>query len=284
MSTRYKTPFEFDHGAPYFSIENTRFRSFLRGSVDPSFLAEWPNGVDSNTGEKSTSYVSVPKMTSVCKSLADSIDVSLQTEIGRIERCGDVWDVIDVSGLSLGRFDWVVSSAPAPQAAQWMPSEFAGYDVLAGVKMLGVFSLMLGFNEDLSFSVPFRQFQNSPVGKVMLNSSKPGRSDASSIVVQSSTEWAERHMESDRDWVTAQLIEEASRLTAMDMSSADHCSLHRWRYAIPSASANVDYLFDKTEKLAACGDWCLGGGVEAAFLSADRLFDAFSENLNFSAS
>ena len=35
---------------------------------------------------------------------------------------------------------------------------------------------------------------------------------------------------------------------------------------------------DKESKLAACGDWCLGGRVEGAFTSALRLANALKES------
>ena len=39
---------------------------------------------------------------------------------------------------------------------------------------------------------------------------------------------------------------------------------------------NVEF-FDIDEKLAVCGDWCCGGRVEGAFLSAYNLAKIFKE-------
>ena len=39
--------------------------------------------------------------------------------------------------------------------------------------------------------------------------------------------------------------------------------------------AGVPFLFDPAQQLAACGDWCLGSKVEAAFSSASALADEF---------
>jgi predicted NAD/FAD-dependent oxidoreductase len=52
----------------------------------------------------------------------------------------------------------------------------------------------------------------------------------------------------------------------------------RLRAAIASASIGEPCLFDRALGIGACGDWCLGGRVEAAFLSgraiAGRLLGA----------
>ena len=91
----------------------------------------------------------------------------------------------------------------------------------------------------------------------------------------SDNEWAEQHLEDDPDEIRAILLEAASALALTDLSGASHQVLHRWRYAATRTPAGAPYLIDQDLQLAACGDWCLGGKVEAAFLSASELADQF---------
>jgi predicted NAD/FAD-dependent oxidoreductase len=47
--------------------------------------------------------------------------------------------------------------------------------------------------------------------------------------------------------------------------------LHRWRYANVGNEESELTLVDDKNRLAACGDWCSEGRVEAAYLSARRI-------------
>jgi predicted NAD/FAD-dependent oxidoreductase len=50
--------------------------------------------------------------------------------------------------------------------------------------------------------------------------------------------------------------------------------LHGWRYANNTNRDTHQPFIDTELKLAACGDWCVGGRVEGAFTSAQRLSEA----------
>ena len=69
----------------------------------------------------------------------------------------------------------------------------------------------------------------------------------------------------------ALLLQELSELLELDMHHAQHISLHRWLYAGVTEAVGQDYLLDVEHQLAACGDWCIEGRIEAAFLSGHSL-------------
>ena len=50
-----------------------------------------------------------------------------------------------------------------------------------------------------------------------------------------------------------------------------YVNAHRWMYAIPDNPLQQDCLFDPTTGIGACGDWCGGSRVEAAYLSGIAL-------------
>ncbi len=55
--------------------------------------------------------------------------------------------------------------------------------------------------------------------------------------------------------------------------------VHRWGSALPAAPFGSPCLTADTASLAACGDFCLGGGVEGAVLSADAAAQALTSVL-----
>jgi predicted NAD/FAD-dependent oxidoreductase len=76
-------------------------------------------------------------------------------------------------------------------------------------------------------------------------------------------------------------------MSATDMPSwvvQVHCSclllqVHRWGAAFPAKPFGSPCLKAETAQLAACGDFCLGAGIENAVLSGQAAAEAMSEML-----
>lgn len=277
MSTRRATPFAFDHGAQYFTAESAPFRAFLEPFVEAGIVRRWPEQIRLEHGAKvseKSKFTAAPGMNSLCKSMAADLNVRSGCRIETLERRGEQWDLIDAAGEKLGPFDWVLSTAPAPQTTTLFPDAFNGAERLAGVKMQGCFALMLGFEAPLDLSWSAMKPGEPPIGWIAVNSEKPARNSAYSLLIQSSNAWAEAHLEDDPDGVTSMLMEAASQLIGADLASASHQVLHRWRYAATITPLGEPFLIDRSLQIAACGDWCLGSKVEAAYLSAVALAEA----------
>ncbi len=282
MATRRAGAFQFDHGAQYFTAKTGEFQKGIESFVDTGTIAPWPVSVASLNGAQPAGremFVAAPGMNAMCKSLASGLDIRLTTHIEQIIKTGDQWTLRDSNAQTHGPFDWIVSTAPAPQTAALLPEPLKGRDALQSVSMQGCFSLMLGFEHAPVMPWTAARIGDSPVGWMALNSAKPGRESPASIVIQSSNDWAEAHLEEPREDIEALLISEASKLCQADLSHATHAALHRWRYASTSVTAGTPFLLDEHHQLAACGDWCLGSRVEAAFLSASKLRDAMLEQI-----
>ena len=278
MSTRRAEPFAFDHGAQYFTAETPEFRSFLDHASGYDVIARWPDAIDLRQGAKVSSkpkWIAQPGMNAICKWLAKDVEVRAQTHIARLIEHREGWQIESESGDILGPFDWVVSTAPSVQTAALMPERFAHQETLSQVEMQGCFALMLGFDTPLDLGWQAIKSDTDPIGWMAVNSDKPGRNSPSSVLVQSNNAWAQAHLEDSPEQIQATLLAAASELAGVDLASATHQSLHRWRYASTPKPAGKPYLIDTDLKLAACGDWCLGSKVEAAFLSALALAEQF---------
>lgn len=91
-------------------------------------------------------------------------------------------------------------------------------------------------------------------------------------MIHSSEEYAEAHNDDDREQVMQHLIVKTSRITGCDFGTSDYKTIHGWKYANNAKRDQTSPPFlDQEHKLAACGDWCLGGRVEGAFTSAYNL-------------
>lgn len=286
LATRYAGDFEFDHGAQYFTAGTEAFRAFLQPLIDAGEVAEWRGTLAefdrcSMTtlrpwGDAHPRYVGTPRMNRVGKSLAASLTIRLDTTITAIARRREGWHVTDKGGGESGPYDWLVLTAPAPQSAALADLHPGLSEFCDGRRMLGCFALMLGFAEAINLAWQAAAVRNADISWMAVNSSKPGRGPAFSLVVHSSNAWAESHMDDDVESVIDRMLDEASLVAGRDMRLAAHRQLHRWRYANIEKQSGPACFLDPKQKLAACADWCIRGRVEAAFTSANHLAESLA--------
>jgi len=279
LSTRHADPFHFDYGTQYLTIRTRAFKAFMRPHLESGLLQQWkPRVLTLNAGEQpykrdwfEPHYVAAPEMNALAKKLAEGLSIQLQTEVTALVRHGEQWNIQTGDGRILGPYDWVISSAPAAQTRLVFADLYSGQTVPGQATMRACYTLMLGLAQPLKLKFDAAMVKNSPIRWISVNSSKPGRDLPFTLVVHSDNDWAETHLEDDQDEVRHTLLTELQRQLAIDLASPAHIALHRWRYAETSVPAGKNYLIDTRNHLAACGDWCIRGNVEAAFTSANLL-------------
>lgn len=281
MSTRRAEPYFFDHGAQYFTAKTKPFQAFIQPLLDQAIIEKWnaryvrfdaDNIVErKNWKDDTPRYVGVPGMNHVAKFLAKGIDIQSNTRIVSL-RHQDKWQLMDEQEQQFSGFDWVISTIPSPQAAELLPQTFAFHRDIKSAKMSACFALMLGFEKDLPVEFDAAQITNSDLSWIAVNRHKPHRSGPFTLVVHSTAEFAEAHIDNDRQHTMQHLLAETSRLIGCDVNTADYKTLHGWRYAnVTQRDQTSPIYLDQDHSLAACGDWCSGGRVEGAFMSAYNL-------------
>jgi len=129
----------FDHGAQYFTARDKRFKRYVDSWQEQGLVAQWPDkslGDDqkivvlqdgaikseSNTDKR---FVAVPAMNTICKHLAEGLQIQKQTRVAKIksvkdsEKCGgNTVEIFDDDSSALGKFGRVIVSAPAEQTAE----------------------------------------------------------------------------------------------------------------------------------------------------------------------
>ena len=275
MSTRYAGEYEFDHGAQYFTARDPRFQSAVETAIKQGVVAPWDgrafylktDGMTRDTG--GDRFVGVPRMSSWAKVLAERLDISLGARVSGISRIDDKWTLAFEDGTEQSGFDHVICAVPSVQAIALLPDDFSEMSALKATQMDACFALMVGFEESHDFGWDSLRTSHGPAAWLAVNSDKPGRAKGhTTLMVHAAPEWSNTHAEADRTWVQTEMEASASKLCGKDIFAAPHRALHRWLYASVSASpTNQAALIDQGSGLAACGDWCLGGRVEGAYLS-----------------
>jgi renalase len=288
MSTRRADPYFFDHGAQYFTAGTKRFQDFIQTLIAKGIIERWNARYVKFRGnqiiekrkwlDEEPRYVGVPGMSHIAKFLAQGLNIHCNKRIVSINNQGS-WQLTDEEGQQSEGFDWVICTAPSPQAVDLLPDSFKYHADIQAIKMRACFSLMLGFEQNITLDFEAAHVTDSDLSWIAVNSHKPQRPDLFTLMIHSSEDYAEAHIDDDRDQVIKHLINETSHIIGQDVSQANYKNIHGWRYANNADKKQKSSVFiDQDLKLAACGDWCLGGRVEGAFTSAYNLTKYIKEN------
>jgi predicted NAD/FAD-dependent oxidoreductase len=142
------------------------------------------------------------------------------------------------------------------------------------------FALMLGYDQPKPFDWDAAFVSKSILSWVSVNSSKPNRGELFTIVAMSKNDWAHENFEREESSVMAEMLTELERISEMKLDDAVYINLKRWKYANAFRKDEPLELIDYDTQLACCGDWCISGKIESAFMSslvlAQKLKDVMS--------
>lgn len=289
IATRYGGDYQFDHGAQFFTARTPAFRDYLEPLHAAGVIANWPAQFAELDRDQVTAsrrwtdehphFVGTPAMNSIGKHLSAELDIRFETEVARFARDAGEWVLHDADNKNLGRFDWLVLTAPGPQTADLARAYPDIVSLCQGRTMRGCFALMLGFSEPLALPWQAALVRNADISWVSVNSSKPARNDEFTLVVHSTNAWADAHIDEDIDSVLRHMMKEASLVVGQDLEVATHCQAHRWRYANIDKQTGPTCFVDDSVQLAVCGDWFLRGRIEAAFTSANELAQTLEQRI-----
>lgn len=289
IATRRANPYNFDHGAQFFTIRTSQFKSFCQPLIDQDIIKCW-NGnfveIENNKitqrrkwDENNPHYVGVPNMNAIGKYLSQGLNIQLETKVHSINKINNKWHLYGVDTQPLGSYDWIIITAPAAQTLDLISHESEFHNKVKPVKMQGCFSLMLGFEKPLSLEFNTALVRNADISWISVNSSKPDRNTSFSLLIHSTNKWADKHIDDDRQEVLNYLRDHTSNIIGRDLSVADHQDIHGWRYANIAKQSGEDFLIDPEKNLGICGDWFIQGRIESAFISSFKMADMILQKI-----
>lgn len=286
-----------DHGLRSVTPQGLLSAQLIQVLSDRRLLQLWPrqvaylgaDGVLSATVAAEPSYTSPQGASAIAKCLAVGLEILLNWQVQAIVADTGSWQItgMTASGKALAvAAKAVVVTTPAPQAQailakQALPPEFSA--ALDAVEFHPCFSLMAGYKVT-ALNLPSWQTCEIRYGNlawVGLDSSKRPQSEISVFVLQSTAEFAQKHLEtSDLDSVAGMLLAEAAQLLAPWWATPQWFEIHRWRYAFPSRPLNQDCLSTTDPLPLVCaGDWCGDRLVESALQSGIAAAEAINLQL-----
>jgi len=278
MSTRYAPPFVFDHGAQCFTARSKSFQDFLKPLMEEGVVAEWKGKVitihdDLSVSKRiwfETHLVASPNMNSLCKRLAEGLDVRLSVEVAPLGAKENGKHILhDKEGTLLGEFDVVISTAPPLQTVRL----FDAFDILGApfhqATMQPCITLMVGVNAPWDKQWIAAKVANAPIKWVSVNSSKPGRDGGvTCLVAHARKQWSNAHIDVPPEALAPQLLAELNRVLGKTIVP-DYLSAHRWKYAlVDEMKEHVPYWRDESAGIAAVSDWGTTSRIEDVWVSA----------------
>ena len=269
MSTRRTGDLQFDHGAQYFTARGADFFAQVTRWREAGVVAEWAPG----------SYVGSPGMTAPARALASGLTCVTEAQVSGFARTVDGWSVLDDMGVIAapgnGAYGAVVLAVPAPQAIPLAASAGAHMPELAGARYAPCIALMLALPAAESGPVlpDWSRPDDPAIAWIAAESTKPSRPQATrSFVVHARPDWSRAHIDDRAEDLVAPLLARFRAVTGVTAEPV-YASAHRWRYALVEQEVGLPCLFDEQVRVGACGDWCLGPRVEAAWDSGCAMAD-----------
>jgi renalase len=277
-----------DHGTCYLKPQGELLGRFVELLCDRQILNIWTETVSEHTADASISqppsrnprYVAPEGMSTVAKFLAQGLDILLNQRVVAITPTPEnSWRLTVESSNEEITAQALVLAIPAPQALtllaplgeSLLDAEFL--ENLGAVEFSPCISAIAGYPPT---SQPLPQWKalnfvdHADLAWIGLDSSKRPHPQQPHFVLQSSADFAQRHLDTeDLQPVGKYLLERAAQALSLPwLDSPDWMQIHRWRYAFPSRIWHQAVLSASTPlPLVCCGDWCGGNLVEGAMLS-----------------
>tara|TARA_A100001011_G_C14285741_1_gene833611 strand:+ start:1396 stop:2379 length:984 start_codon:yes stop_codon:yes gene_type:complete len=289
IATRRAEPYQFNHGAQYFKIENKEFKDFLNPLIRNNIIKPWKaNHIEIENKlvikrikiNNNKYFAGFPAMNSIVKYLAtNDFFIKLSCKIVKIEQALNKWYIIDSDSACYGPYDWIIFTIPPNQVSEILCKKFKYLDIIKTIKMKSCFSLMLGYNEIKKFNFDTALFLDEDIQWLSNNRKYFKDREYNNLLINSSYNFAKKNINSCKEKISDYLLNKASDILNYKFNNYDHMALHFWKYATSENRNDYGSFIDANSKIIVCGDWCMNGKVEGAFLSAKNAVNKFLNHI-----
>jgi renalase len=270
------TSMAFDHGAQYFTVRDARFNLEVERWHKARVVQLWHGKLASFDSEgrdpvedEHARWVGVPGMSAIGRHLARGLDVRCGVQITVLQHDGHTprWLASTAAGQTLGPFDAVIVTTPAPQALPLVAASRLLMQAVSSVQMHPCWAALVAFEEPVSTPFDAAYVTSSPLGWIARDRSKPHRGLAETWVLHASAAWSSAHVDDAADVVGPFLLNAFADLVRAGLPLPAYLGAHRWRFACADPALSAGALADPDQRLYVGGDWCAGNRIEGAFLS-----------------
>ena len=284
MSARRTDQFTIDHGAPWFTARDERFRRYVRSWEQQGLVRNWRGRFVqlSEDGRESDlpavrHLTAVPGMSALCQSLVQELPLRTETRIERLLQDGSKWRILNDRQEWSDAFDVLVLALPGPQSEALLRT--AGLSDAAVIPDYHSCWTLLAASSHLSPADWVQaEFSDGLIGRISRCQTRPGYAGPAGeqLAVAATAEWSRAHSEAGPERAGQQLLQSLQQLPAFRGLNDWTWKAHHWRYAFPETGNRQQIAAELhrlgTQGLQLCGDWTMDVGrsscaVETAWLS-----------------
>ncbi|HEX6982697.1 MAG TPA: FAD-dependent oxidoreductase [Balneolaceae bacterium] len=282
-----------DYGISHFSAESKTFRDYLAELGQKGIVKKWAeefnfyDGTKLHPGNPHSSspgyFTGSGGMQSIVKDWSRWVDLISDVSAGGITYIGPdrtkkrSW-MINLSDFSVFECDAVIIASPAVEAyglLQTSQDETAVRRIIRTVDEVrydGCVSLIATYNQSRPDWKGI-ECKNSSVRWISNESSKQEETEKTGLLIQSTADFYQKHVEKDDKTLKQLLLEEASNILDSGIMRPQSTYLHRWKYFEAKNPINEYFMELEMEDgpLALIGDYLGGNSVENAFLAGYNL-------------
>ena len=280
--------YEFNHGAQYFTVNNPLFWNIVsawqtEGMVRPwdGWTVELQRGQVINSDMSTQRFVGVPRMQIIAEKLARNCNLVTSSHISELEpQAGGGWRLFNERGDYQGAYDIVIIATAAHQVADLCRPIASISGPAENVDMTVCWSGMFAFEQTLSIPYDAAIVLDSPLSWISRNQFGGAKNGADCWVLHASPEWSQQYAASFRGRVMNALLDAFWEATDLRPGKPVSASVHCWKHALPINPIYEDSLFDESNAVGACGDWCTAPRIEGAVLSGFSMADRVMKYVN----
>lgn len=298
LSTRYvgaSQEVKLDHGSSFLPAGGAEYTAWIDSLISAGVLAEWTDHVSFHDGERffaehpnreRARMVIAPRgMNSLGAHLARHVDVVRNKKVGGItlvapgQKRKRSW-VVNFDDSSVFEADAVVVAVPGPQAQGILQTAQDEWGVKFLIRQLSdvvyepAFSLLAGYGDREQPQWKAIASQNEVISFVSNERSKRPESPETTIVAQSTAEFAAAMADATSEEVAKRMVSALSDIAGSWSGFPQWTQTHFWRYhrcVAPIQGADYLLLESSSATLAVVGDYIGGTSIESAYLSGKRL-------------
>lgn len=266
-----------DLGASAIDSHSEAFTAWLTHQQQLGRVQSWvPKVIDFDGVERRSEplWVGVDRNSSLTRALIEGAKLYSGTRIGTVWSDREGVLLRDEHSVSLGHFDAVICTAPAPQAVPLLEAvpRFSHLAEEAVTDPAWVYLVSLDRLPERLKTADVVETGHPSIARIVVDSNKPGRSGVV-LKLEMERDWSEENIDLHAETVKSEIrnLLEDWLVERLEIGSE---RIHRWLYnrsyqPDPSTLA----LWDADSGIGACGDWIGAPGLDGSFNSANHLAD-----------
>ena len=266
----------FDHGVQYISPKSKEFTNLIKKLSKKKIFKTWDGNHLDFTFKKrllAPKYIGLKSNNALCKYYLKKIKLSFSSQITRIKRQKNFWEVI-TNDNSKHQFKSLILTCPFPQLKKIARKYLDKKVSKLNVQMQPNITVMVALKNQKNIPISSIKFDDDIlVWAANENSKKRFKSNLNLWTLQASLKWSKKNInkyKTDKKIIN-ELIARFLKFTGFEKNKIIHKKIHGWKYSYNYQKTSLSSNWNKKYRLGVCGDWFSGPKVENAWLSANDL-------------